>query len=335
MFKKMIVVFLTLTFLIVAIGSVSAATYKFSNSTDADSIEKMVSGEAPIKNNKFIKNGDIIKFKSGNYHDLNLVVKKSITITKTKKKAKVTFIGNNTGTAIKLTNKNKKVNINGIKIQNYEYGIYGKANSATISKMNFYKNSNKGINIKGNKLKISNNKFVGNEASIHIFGKNNIISSNKINKGGWYNDVIFIKGTNNLITRNKIKAPDATGIAVEGNKNNISKNIINKCVQGIFGKGDKNLISYNKVYNMSDEYSGEGITIYGGKRSTIVYNTIKSSTLGLGVFGEKTTVSFNKIYNNKVGIEYYKGNSISKNIFKNNKKNLKKVVKELGPEDYV
>lgn len=304
------------------VASVSAVTYTFGNSTDVDTISQMVSGEAPIKNNKFIKDGDIVKFKSGNYNNLNLVIKKSIKITKSNKKSIVIFSGNNTGTAIKLANKKKKVNINGIKIENYGFGIQGKTNSAKISKMTFYKNSNRGISIQGSKLTISSNKFVGNEESIYIHGKNNIISHNKINKGGSYSSLIFVRGSNNLIRYNKIKAPESYAISVGGNKNKISKNTVNKCLVGINVGGNRNLISYNKLFNMGSSYGGSGISIEG-KYITVKYNVVKYSTCGLVIWGVNNTASYNKLHENKVGIEYFKGNKLLKNKFTNNKKNTK------------
>ncbi|KZX14603.1 right-handed parallel beta-helix repeat-containing protein [Methanobrevibacter curvatus] len=319
MFKKIIVILLTIIFLGMFVASASATTYTVSNSTDVTTINKMISGKIPIKNNNFIKNGDVVKFKPGNYKNLQLIVKKSITITKTNKKAKVTFIGNNTGTAINLTNKNKKVNINNIKIRNYKYGISGIINSAKITKMTFYKNSFKGISIKGSKLKITHNKFSENEISITVRGKNNIISSNKINKRGSYSPLILINGNNNLISYNKIKAPESYAITVNGNKNKINKNTVYRGRNGIDVRGDRNLISYNKV-NYIDSY--DGIYIYG-KYSTVKYNNVKNSARGLNIWGEKNTASYNKFYKNEIGIKYFEGNKLFKNKFKDNKKNIK------------
>ncbi|KZX11674.1 right-handed parallel beta-helix repeat-containing protein [Methanobrevibacter curvatus] len=319
MFKKIVLIILTIIFLGMFVASASAATYTVSNSTDVTTINKMISGKIPIKNNNFIKNGDVIKFKPGNYKNLQLIVKKSITITKTNKKAKVTFIGNNTGTAINLTNKNKKVNINNIIIRNYKYGISGIINSAKITKMTFYKNSFKGISIKGSKLKITHNKFSENEISIYVRGKDNIISSNRINNGG-FSSLILVNGNNNLISYNKIKAPESYAITVNGNKNKISKNTVYKCAKGIDAGGDRNSISYNKIYSINEF---DGIYISVGKYSTVKYNTIKDSICGLTIWGEKNTASYNKFYRNEIGIEYFEGNKLFKNKFKDNKKNTK------------
>ncbi|KZX14830.1 right-handed parallel beta-helix repeat-containing protein [Methanobrevibacter curvatus] len=319
MFKKIIVILLTIIFLGMFVASASAATYTISNSTDVTTINKMVSGKIPIKNNNFIKNGDVVKFKPGNYKNLQLIVKKSITITKTNKKAKVTFIGNNTGTAINLTNKNKKVNLNNIIIRNYKYGISGIINSAKITKMTFYKNSFKGISIKGSKLKITHNKFSENRISIYVRGKNNIISSNRINKGGFLSPLILINGNNNLISHNKIKAPESYAISLYGNNNKISKNTAYKCMNGIDAGGDRNSISYNKIYYI--HYNG--IYIEEGKYSTVKYNTVKDSVSGLTIWGEKNTASYNKLYRNEIGIEYFEGNKLFKNKFKDNNKNTK------------
>ncbi|WP_067091854.1 hypothetical protein [Methanobrevibacter curvatus] len=63
--KKSIFVFIAILSIFILIGSVSAAIYSISNSTDSDTISKMISGKIPIKYNKFIKNGDVVKFHVG------------------------------------------------------------------------------------------------------------------------------------------------------------------------------------------------------------------------------------------------------------------------------
>ncbi|KZX11437.1 hypothetical protein [Methanobrevibacter curvatus] len=170
MLKKSIFVFIVILSIFILIGSVSAATYSISNSTDSDTISKMISGKIPIKDSKFIKNGDVIKFRAGNYNNLKLIVNKRITITTTKNsKGKVRFIGKNKGIAINLkNNKNKKANIIGLKISKYDYGIYGKLNSGKISKNLFYKNLNKAIAIKGSKNSITNNRFIKSISGLNI-----------------------------------------------------------------------------------------------------------------------------------------------------------------------
>jgi hypothetical protein len=343
--KNLIIILIVLILVITAINCVNAATYTFNNSTDSSSISKMISGDLPMKNGKYIKNGDVVKFKAGNYYNLKLVVKKSITIAKTKKKGKVTFIGNNKLTAIKLTNKKKKVNIKGIQIKNYKYGILGKVKSAKISKMGFYNNSKKGISIRGSKIKLIKNNFRENFVSIYILGNSNTIYSNQLNNTNSLSLTIYVKGNKNMIRNNKIQAPNSAGITINGNNNQItknsviksengitgygnnnkiSKNKINKCDYGITFGGDKNSISYNKIYNIGNSYSG-GIGIYfqEGKYSKIKYNTVKQSITGLTIWGIKNIASHNKLIKNTIGIEYFKGNTINKNKFKSNKRKTK------------
>lgn len=326
MFKKVFVVSICILTAFLLVSNVSATTYGISNSTDVDTISKMVSGDIPIKNNKFIKNGDVVKFKEGNYNNLNLIVKKGITITSVKK-AKVKFIGNNSGIGIKLINKKKKININGIRLKNYHYGIYGKSKSGNISKNIFYKNEKYGIFIRGTKLIISKNKFIQNADGLYLVGNNNIISHNNAKRGEKYSYVLFIRGNNNLITKNKFKTPNSYPIYIEGNKNKITKNTINKAISGIYAGGRKNLISYNKIYNIPNT---EAICVFGDK-SIIEYNTAKNSRSGIAIIGKNNLVSSNKLYKNKIGIEYIKGNKLSKNKFiKNIRKTKLLKLKDLG-----
>ncbi|MGL6297894.1 MAG: hypothetical protein ACRC1M_01870, partial [Methanobacteriaceae archaeon] len=77
--KRTLVILVVLTLLFVFVSGVSAATYTLGNSTDVGVISKMVSGKMPIKAGKFIKNGDVVKFKAGDYRNLTLVVNKKIT----------------------------------------------------------------------------------------------------------------------------------------------------------------------------------------------------------------------------------------------------------------
>ncbi|KZX16027.1 hypothetical protein [Methanobrevibacter curvatus] len=246
MLKKSVFVFIVILSIFILIGSVSAATYGISNSTDSDTISKMISGKIPIKDNKFIKNGDVVKFRAGDYNNLKLIVNKRITITTTKdSKGKVRFIGKNKGIAINLkNNKNKKINIIGLKISKYDYGIYGKLNSGKISKNLFYKNLNKAIAIKGSKNSIVNNRFIKSINGLNIVGNYNKVNHNKIKGNSKENEVDFsenglnIVGNYNSIYKNKIYYFNS-GIYIQGNKNIIKKNSAYKCSEGMgfsFGK---------------------------------------------------------------------------------------------------
>jgi len=292
--KNLIFVGLVLIVSMMIITNVSATTYSFSNSTDVDNISKMVSGDLPMKNGKYIKNGDVIKFKAGNYYGLKLVVKKSITLTSSaKSKGKVLFIGDNKGISINITAK-KKVKINGLKIKNYVTGIYGKTSATVLKKLVLYDNVY-GIKIFGNKNQISNNK--NRLSDFYVSGKNNKVYSNKLNK---------------------------SAISVKGNKNIVKKNSLKKSIIEVYGKSA--LVYKNSINNPGFT----AINVGGGKNHKISYNKISKSNMGIYIYGKKSVIYKNKISNCNMAIVYEdKSNKIKENVFKKNKKNIDFV--EYGP----
>ena len=327
MIKKIFIILVFILTVFLLVNGVNAASYTVSNSTDVDTISKMLSGEVPIKNSKFIKNGDTIKFKEGNYYNLKLNVKKSIAITNVKK-AKVRFIGNNSGIGINLTNKNKKVSINNILIRNYSYGIYGQVKSGKITNNVFHENKKYGIYIKSSKTKVFNNKFIQNANGLHLIGNKNTISYNKANGGKDYFVGLYVKGNNNSVIKNKVKTPSGSGIEVIGNKNKITKNNAT-ALNGMYIWGSKNLISYNLVIS---KYCSIDASV---NKSKIVYNTVKNSDLGLHIGGRFNLIYYNNIYKNKLGISYYKktGNDFYKNKFLKNNKKIKSL--DIDPREEI
>jgi hypothetical protein len=281
--KKICLVIFGLFIIFVGINCSSAANYQISNTTDINTISKMVSGDLAIKNNKFIKDGDVIQFKKGNYYGLNLTVKKKIKITTTKSaRGKVRFIGNGSGTFINV--KSNKINVNALKIKNYEIAIKAKTGGNSFSKNVFYNNK---IVISGNKNKIFKNNFI--KSSVEINKKYNQIYSNRIK-----NSYIITYGNRNLIKSNKLQKSDIT---IQGN--------LNKVYQ-------------NKVYGASIT----GISVYGYK-NIMKKNIIFRTQNGIDVNGKKHSLINNKISNCKYGIIYQSKSVILRNnVFKGNKKNI-------------
>lgn len=302
MFKKGIFVLLGLFFILLIVNNVSASSYGISNSTDIDTISKMVSGKIPIKEGKFIKNGDVVKFNTGNYKNINLVVNKKITLTTTKSgKNKVNFIGNGTRIGIKI--KSTKVRINGLRIENYNYGIYGKTKNSSINKIILYKSS---IKIMGNYNKISHNKLLGHMSGfMEVSGKYNKLYSNKL-----YKSAMSVRGFKNTIHKNRVVKSKSYSIEVSGSNNLITSNY------------------------MSGYRDSTGLAISDSSNNKIYYNTIIKSYWGINVFGTKNIFYKNKIYRCKIGIEYeYKSNKFIKNIFKKNKKNISFSSPNFGPPE--
>jgi hypothetical protein len=313
--KKYIIGILLAIFMVFAVVSVvDAATYTVNNSTDVDNISKMISGKIPIKDDKYIKNGDIVKFNAGNYNNIKLVVNKRITLTTTKNgKNKVIFIGNKketNGTVLEINS--NKVNINGFKIKNYALGIYAKTYNSSFRNIIIYNDkksySDDGMTIVGNKNRIFNNKF--NMKNIFVSGKYNRIYSNKLNFG-----VIETTGYKNTIKKNSLTE---AAIYAHGNKNLIISNRAYKYSDIVIGGGKYNKIYYNKVsqvYNI-------GITVYSPKN--IIYkNSVSKSQNGIGIGDKGNILKGNKISNCKNGIIYTNKNIFIKgNIFKNNKRNV-------------
>ncbi|MGL6298062.1 MAG: hypothetical protein ACRC1M_02735, partial [Methanobacteriaceae archaeon] len=257
---------------------------------DVGVISKMVSGKMPIKAGKFIKNGDVVKFKAGDYRNLTLVVNKKITLAKTGK-GKVRFISDYTGTAI--TVKSNNVKINGLTTKNYVYDVYGKTSNSVISKMSSY--GSNGIDIMGNKNKIMHNKNYF--PSINVAGNYNEISYNKLEAKK--NDLeiritISVTGNNNIVKKNSLK--NYSSIEVLGNKNNVSHNSLYK-TNIYVANGKYNYFSYNKISKANIGINDDSL------RSTFYKNTIS----GCYYYG----IVYSK-----------KGAKFVKNVFKGNKKNV-------------
>ena len=302
--KKICLIAFAILVILFCVNCVNATTYSVSNSTNADNLSKMISGDLPMQNGKLIKNGDIVKFKEGNYYGLNITVKKKIKLTTTKKSlGKVIFIGNNNGTFINI--KSNKVFIKGFKIKNYDIAIKASTDASYFSRITFYNN---GVNIKGNKNIILKNNFISS-GYIDIKGKNNKFYSNKVNSG-----IVTFNGNKNVIKKNFIVK--WSYITVNGNKNLIIYNKANKSDIIINGKFNK--AYYNKVYKADLN----GIDVYGFK-NIIKKNTISKTKNGISVSGKGHSLINNRISNCVYGIYYgYNKPLIKNNIFKNNKKNI-------------
>jgi parallel beta-helix repeat protein len=82
--------------------------------------------------------------------------------------------------------------------------------------------------------------------------------------------------------------------------------------------GNKNLVTYNKIYN-----TDWAITLNGGKNNKLSYNTVYKSYTGFVIYGSKNSLYKNKVYRCEWGITYEdKTNKLLKNIFKKNKHNI-------------
>ncbi|WP_067260382.1 NosD domain-containing protein [Methanobrevibacter cuticularis] len=300
MFKKGIFVLFGLLCILLIVNNVSASSYSISNSTDVTTISKMVSGKIPMKNGEFIKNGDVVKFNAGNYKNIKLVVNKKIVLTKSGNN-KVNFIGNGSGIAIKVNS--NKIKINGLRIKNYEYGIYGKITSSSISKTILHGSS---IKIVGKYNKFSYNKLSG---YMEVSGKYNKIYLNKL-----YGYSISVHGFKNTILKNRLVGSKTYSIDVSGSNNLITSN-------------------YMHGYSSSDS---TGLSISDGSNNKFYYNTIIKAYWGINIFGTKNVFYKNKIYRCRIGIQYEdKTNNCIKNIFKKNKKNILFSPPTTGPPEGV
>ncbi|MGL6297893.1 MAG: hypothetical protein ACRC1M_01865 [Methanobacteriaceae archaeon] len=298
--KKICILTLMIFVTFLCISCVNATTYSISNSMDSVNISKMVSGNLPMKEGIFIKNGDIIKFKAGNYYNLNLNIKKSINLTTNKKEVgKVNFIGNGTRTCINI--KSSKVTIQGVKIKNYDFAISGKTSNSYFSKITLYSSK---FTLSGNSNRVYSNNFI--LSSFDVNGRYNKIYSNKIS------DVVTIMGYKNFVKNNLL---NKSSITANGNENVITYNKAYKSDITINGKLNK--VNYNKIFSARTT----GIGVYGLK-NVVSENSVFKAQNGIDINGNKHSIIKNTISNCRYGIIYQdKNNIFKKNTFKNNKKN--------------
>ena len=216
MFKKVVIIIILIFSIFILMNNISATTYTVSNSTDSNTISKMISGDVPFKNGKIIRNGDIVRLKAGNYYNINLVVDKRISIVSAKNaKNKVNFIGrykNNNlsknSSAIFLNS--NKVKIKWINIKNYKYGIFLNSSANSISNVILRKNT-QGIFLNNAKNKI----FYSTLINSGIYIENNF---NKIYSNKFRDAKIYINGLSNKIQKNRAYN---TTLTINGNKNNL------------------------------------------------------------------------------------------------------------------
>jgi len=196
-----------LVFLVTMISSASATTYTISTENSTSSIHDF------LKDNQSpLANGDTVIFKAGNYSDLNLNVKKSITLkTSGKVTVRTVWIHNNTKISGFIINKN-----------------FYADNSNTITK-----NTIKGLFIVDNYNTITKNTI---KRSLQVNGANNVINANNI-KGG-----IWSFGAKNVFKKNTVSKESQIG----GGKNIVASNTFKKHVY-IFDNNNK--ITGNKIAN--------------------------------------------------------------------------------------
>jgi len=238
------------------ISSVSATTYIVSTENSTFSIYNF------LKNNQSpLANGDTVIFKAGNYSDLNLNVKKSITLkTSGKVTVRTVQIHNNTKISGFIINKN-----------------FYADNSNTITK-----NTMKGLFIVDNSNTITKNTI---KRSLQINGANNIIKGNTIKGGIWSN------GAKNFFKKNSVSKESQ----IVGGKNIVTSNTFKKHVY-IFDNNNK--INGNKVANNYKIHtSGKNNILKNNKQSYVdlvlinIGKNSKGHVLSVKNVGTKSSVA--------------------------------------------
>jgi len=243
-----------------AVSTVDAKTIEITPNHSAGEINKFFNNNGKIEN-KTLSKGDIVIFNKGNYNDLNIKIKKKITI---KSKGKVQILGSHSS----------------------DYGISIYADSVKIQGL-IIKSYRDGIYIEGNKNQIINNEIAYNRANgVYIKkGSENIIKSNQIHKNKLYG--VLIRGSSNTISKNKIRNCNDGVTLQKGIKNKITSNTLssNKWNGVLIEKWSKsNTITKNTITK-----NNAGIFIYYESKNTVSKNKFsknKKFNKGLFTYGE-------------------------------------------------
>ena len=272
-----------------------------------------------------ISNGDNIIFQAGNYINLIFTVKNSVNIIANDA---VNFIGKGTGLGITVSNANY-VNISGIRVSNYTYGIYvSYSNNTGIFNNNASGNTKNGITLdtSSNTAIINNtannntNRGIYLSSSINSNVSNNIIS-NSLGNGG----IISATSINSYIFNNTI-TQNVDGIYVYANSVNttILNNIVNNNVNNGIVVGDTASSTVNNTiaYNTANNNNYQGIRLINTFNSTITNNTASNNKdNGIGLLTAfNSTITNNTVSNNANGINLASSTTnVTNNIVTNNK----------------
>ena len=262
-FKYLIIISMFLI-LLPMLTAVDAKTIEINENQNSNEIKNFFNNNGKI-GNATLASGDTVIFQKGYYANLNLNIKKSITI---KSKGDVYF----NSTKIK----GNKLKVNGIKFE--KLTLTGNSNSVSKSYFGFINvkgTKNKiisstidRIDLRGSKNTLKKNKLTGyEEYGIRIFGSKNNLQSNVVN--GFSDGIVLIKGAKNIISKNTIKNQEWNGVLIfSGSYNNkISNNKFSKNNCGVFHYyKSKNTISKNtfkKVKLKTSNFIEKGTLRYG------------------------------------------------------------------------
>lgn len=251
--KHVLIVVLLFSTLVIGMSGIDAKTYQI-DKKDSDKKIKSI-----FKN---VKNKDVVIFKTANHKNLDLTLKKSITI-KTKGKVKIRS----------LTINADKTKVSGLTLQ--QITVKGKYN--TIQKNIVENHKSSGYIFYDPAY---NRPYDG---SIIIYGSSNKILSNKIrNNNNSCGIVILDAATKNIVRENLIYKNSLFGILLySGEEKNKGNTIIRNTIKyngkhGLFLEhSDNNYIKLNRIISNS----GIGIVVNKAFNNQFIKNNIQKNKI--------------------------------------------------------
>ncbi|KZX16875.1 hypothetical protein MBCUT_05050 [Methanobrevibacter cuticularis] len=306
--KFIILLVFLFSLMLLTVSFVSAANVTVNNTWTIDDIQNLVDGNQI--NGETLNEGDDLLLSEGNYTwNKGLHINKTYNI---KASGKVRIIGS----GINLTKPTNQttigdfglhitanyVNVTGISIEGFYYGISIDSSSNVRLTSNNIHDNRRGVNAIGTNIIIENNTILDNaREGTNLNGESITIRGNVISGNGYEaihghakNSVI----SNNTIQNNRFVAVDFhyhTEDPTSGDNVTFENNIISNNRGGVYLNVNNAKIINNQIY----DNGGKGIVIKAGGSYVATNNTISN----------------NRIYNNAGnGIEVnYEGNTISNN----------------------
>ena len=196
--KRLILLLIVVSGFFMCLNGVSAVNVSIDNNTWTTSeINNYFNGITV--HGLTISNGDNIIFQAGDYLNLALSVKNAVNIIANDT---VHFIGKGAAIAITVSNANN-VNITGITVSNYTYGIYvAKSNNTGVFNNTVYGNSKNGITLdaSSNTAIINNTVYNNTNRGIYLSSSSNSnVSNNIINNSLGNGGIISATSINSYI----------------------------------------------------------------------------------------------------------------------------------------
>ncbi|SCG85868.1 Conserved repeat domain protein [Methanobacterium congolense] len=323
------IIMLCITFLgfFACLSSVSAADVSIDNNTWAvTDIQNYFNGMTV--HGLTISNGDNVIFQAGDYLNLALTVKNSVNILAN---GAVNFIGKGATIGITVSNVNN-VNITGLSVSNYTYGIYlGRSNNTDIVNNTVNNNRKNGITLDAaSNTDVINNTMYNNtnrgiylSSAVNSSVSNNIIC-NSLSNGG----IVLATSINSYLVNNTLNH-NVDGIYVYSNAVNttvlgnvVSNDTSNGIVLGDYSSSAFNNTVINNTVNNNNIY---GIRLINTVNSTIAENNVFNNTfagIGLVYNAVNSNITENNVSNNRgtgIGVSTSSNSTVRGNTVNNNK----------------